>query len=145
MKKIKWSLVIIWMVVIFIFSNETATISNEKSGFFIYLIQVLGLDLNASFGKLSNFVIRKVSHFLEYFILAILLFNIIKGKFKIKKVFIISIIIVFLYACSDEIHQIFIPGRTARIKDIFIDTAGGSVGLLVGYFINKKNSYRKEN
>lgn len=133
------------MVVIFIFSNETSTMSNEKSRFFIYLIQTLGLDLNAFFGNLSNFMVRKASHFLEYFILAILLFNIIKGKFEIKKVFIISIVIVVLYACTDEIHQIFIPGRTARIKDIFIDTVGGSMGLLVGYFINKKIFYEKEN
>lgn len=145
MKKIKWILVILWMVVIFIFSNETSTMSNEKSRFFIYLIQTLGLDLNAFFGNLSNFMVRKASHFLEYFILAILLFNIIKGKFEIKKVFIISIVIVVLYACTDEIHQIFIPGRTARIKDIFIDTVGGSMGLLVGYFINKKIFYEKEN
>lgn len=145
MKKIKWILVVLWMIVIFIFSNETSTMSNEKSRFFIYLIQTLGLDLNAFFGNLSNFMVRKASHFLEYFILAILLFNIIKGKFEIKKVFIISIVIVVLYACTDEIHQIFIPGRTARIKDIVIDTVGGSIGLLVGYFINKKIFYEKEN
>ncbi|APM41101.1 VanZ family protein [Clostridium kluyveri] len=145
MKKIKWILVILWMVVIFIFSNETSTMSNEKSRFFIYLIQTLGLDLNAFFGNLSNFMVRKASHFLEYFILAILLFNIIKGKFEIKKVFIISIVIVVLYACTDEIHQIFIPGRTARIKDIFIDIIGGSMGLLVGYFIHKKIFCEKEN
>lgn len=144
MKKIKLILVIIWMIIIFIFSNETSTMSNEKSRAFIHLIQVLGLDLNGFFGHLSNFIVRKVSHFLEYFVLAILLFNIIKGKFKIKKVFIISIIIVILYACTDEIHQIFIPGRTARIKDIFIDTAGGSVGLLLGYFMNKKVFCKKE-
>jgi VanZ family protein len=52
--------------------------------------------------------------------------------------------VVILYACTDEIHQIFIPGRTARIKDIFIDTAGGSAGLLLGYFINKKVFFKKE-
>ncbi|WP_333862013.1 VanZ family protein [Clostridium sp.] len=144
MKKIKWILVVIWMMVIFIFSNETSIISNEKSRAFILLIQALGLDLNKFFGDLSNFIVRKASHFLEYCILGILLFNSIKGKFKIKKVFIISIAVVILYACTDEIHQIFIPGRTARIKDIFIDTAGGSAGLLLGYFINKKVFFKKE-
>ena len=144
MKKIKWILVVIWMMVIFIFSNETSIISNEKSRAFILLIQALGLDLHKFFGDLSNFIVRKASHFLEYCILGILLFNSIKGKFKIKKVFIISIAVVILYACTDEIHQIFIPGRTARIKDIFIDTAGGSAGLLLGYFINKKVFFKKE-
>ena len=84
MKKIKWILVVIWMMVIFIFSNETSIISNEKSRAFILLIQALGLDLNKFFGDLSNFIVRKASHFLEYCILGILLFNSIKGKFKIK-------------------------------------------------------------
>ena len=33
---------------------------------------------------------------------------------------------VFLYAASDEFHQIFVPTRTAQVSDVFIDTAGGA-------------------
>ncbi|MFL0198769.1 VanZ family protein [Clostridium sp. WILCCON 0269] len=144
MKKIKWILVIVWMVVIFVFSNEPAVVSNEKSRLVIHIFQALGLNLNGVFGSLSNFVVRKVSHFLEYLILAVVLFNATKEKFEMKKVFIFSIAVLFLYSCSDEIHQIFIPGRTARIRDVFIDTIGGIIGFLICYIINKKNSYKRE-
>ena len=41
-----------------------------------------------------------------------------------------TVLIVFLYAASDEFHQSFVPTRTALFSDVCIDTAGGSVGLL---------------
>ncbi len=34
----------------------------------------------------------------------------------------------FLYGCSDEIHQSFVPGRSAEIMDLIADTIGGAVG-----------------
>ena len=37
----------------------------------------------------------------------------------------------FLYACSDEIHQYFVPGRACMFRDILLDTAGGTVGILI--------------
>lgn len=42
----------------------------------------------------------------------------------------LSLAIVFLYAASDELHQVFVPTRTALISDVFIDTSGGAVALL---------------
>jgi len=37
----------------------------------------------------------------------------------------------FLYACSDEFHQTFVPGRAGQFKDVLIDTAGALIGLIV--------------
>lgn len=48
-----------------------------------------------------------------------------------KKRMLISIIIGFLYAISDEIHQSFIPNRSARAIDIFLDTLGATNGVLI--------------
>ena len=42
----------------------------------------------------------------------------------------LALAIVFLYAASDELHQAFVPTRTALVSDVFIDTAGGAAGLL---------------
>ena len=42
----------------------------------------------------------------------------------------LALSIVFLYAASDEFHQIFVPTRTPLVSDVFIDTAGGAIGLL---------------
>lgn len=46
--------------------------------------------------------------------------------------------ICILYAASDEIHQIFVPGRAAQVKDVFIDSAGASVGILMYWVISRK-------
>ena len=39
----------------------------------------------------------------------------------------------FIYACIDEIHQLFIPGRGSQIRDVLIDSIGAIMGLI---FIN---------
>ena len=36
----------------------------------------------------------------------------------------------FLYACTDEFHQLFVPGRAGRFTDVLIDTTGGIIMLL---------------
>ncbi|MCI1969601.1 VanZ family protein [Clostridium luticellarii] len=140
MKKFKWALVIFWMIVVFVFSSQKADISNGKSEFVIYIFQLLGLNLNKLLGNMANFTVRKVSHFLEYFILGVLLFNAAKEKLKLKKLAVFLISMVFLYSCSDEIHQLFVSGRTARMRDVIIDTAGGITGFLICYFWYKKKA-----
>ena len=34
----------------------------------------------------------------------------------------------FIFACTDEIHQLFVPGRSGRIGDVLIDSRGAVVG-----------------
>ena len=49
------------------------------------------------------------------------------------KVFIQVILMVFLYACSDEFHQAFVPGRGPAFRDVLVDTSGGLTALLIIY------------
>ena len=55
----------------------------------------------------------------------------------IKHPLVISIIFSFLYACTDEIHQIFVPGRSAQFRDVLIDTLGASFGATITYLTIK--------
>ena len=48
-----------------------------------------------------------------------------------------SIFLSFLYACTDEIHQIFVPGRSAQFRDVLIDTLGASFGATITYLTIK--------
>jgi VanZ family protein len=41
----------------------------------------------------------------------------------------LALAIVFLYAASDELHQVFVPGRTGQISDVVVDVAGAGAGL----------------
>ena len=67
-----------------------------------------------------NKPLRKVMHASVYFVLAMLLFNFILSL-ELKKAylkFILPIVIVFLYACSDEYHQTFVAGRSGEWRDV---------------------------
>ena len=48
-----------------------------------------------------------------------------------------ALLICVLYAVSDEVHQIFVPGRGAEVKDVLIDSAGASVGVLMYLVISR--------
>lgn len=133
-KHINWILVIGWMVLIFIFSSQPAEVSNQNNKFVIHLFNLLGLDLNSMLGTLCDFIIRKAAHFIIYFILYILVYRAInkKGNTDIKG-YILPILVVFLYACSDEFHQAFVPGRGPLFRDVLVDTTGGLMGFLIIY------------
>lgn len=126
-----WILLIIWMIGIFIMSNEPASISDSQSSSVIDILSRIGVDMNNIFGQLANFLVRKCAHFLEYMILALLVSNVLKLYFNMKQVIIITIVFVFLHACFDEIHQLFVLGREGAIRDVIIDTCGGSTLVLI--------------
>lgn len=132
-KYLKWIIVLAWLIIIFSFSSQPAVISDGNSKYVIKIFDLLGLNLNSMWGDLANFIVRKIAHFLEYLILYILLFNAVYGKLNFKKAIVISLLGVFLYACSDEIHQLFVPGRASRLRDVIIDTSGGALGALIEY------------
>ena len=73
---------------------------------------------------IPHFIFFKSLHLLEYALLAILFFY----AFLRKKQ---TIIIAYLYALSDEIHQTFIAGRSGRLRDTFIDLIGILLGLVI--------------
>ncbi|MFT5874014.1 MAG: VanZ family protein [Clostridium sp.] len=133
-KYINWILVAGWMVLIFIFSSQAGEVSSKNNKFVIYAFDLLGLNLNSLFGTLSDFIVRKAAHFTEYFILYVLSYRAINtNKNRNTKAFIWSILIVFLYACSDEFHQAFVPGRGPAFRDVLVDTCGGLIAFLTMY------------
>jgi len=139
-KFIYWSLLIAWMIIICVMSNQPAVVSDSQSIGILDLFSKVGINIKGIFGNLANFVIRKCAHFLEYMILALLAFNVLKLYFNAKQVAIFTIAFVFLYACSDEIHQLFVLGREGAIRDVIIDTCGGIflivIRLCVSYVKN---------
>lgn len=140
-KHTNWLLVIGWMILIFLFSSQPGEVSSENNKFVIYIFKFIGLDLNSILGTLSDFIVRKAAHFTEYFILYILLYRAMNTKKKYDlKVFIGSLLIVFLYACSDEFHQAFVPGRGPAFRDVMVDTCGGLTAFLTMYIVTLKKS-----
>jgi VanZ family protein len=57
----------------------------------------------------------------------------------------IALLLCSLYAVTDEVHQIFVPGRSASPRDILIDTCaalGGVAVLLGGWVLGNLNKER---
>ncbi len=127
-----------WMGLIFALSSDNADQSKKKSDTIIdktvyKVCQVVSNDCNkSSFRKKYNFIIRKLAHFSEYFILGVLVIFTLR-EYGVKNVF-IPIIFCVLYASSDEIHQLFIKGRTGSIIDVLIDSCGSLTSILLLYY-----------
>jgi VanZ family protein len=87
--------------------------------------------------------IRKCAHLTEYAVLAILLWRAVrKPARKDRRPWswreaTIAVLIVFLYASTDELHQMFVPTRTPMISDVFIDTSGAVAGMIVLWAIGR--------
>lgn len=129
------SLLFLWMFIIFMFSNQPATVSEFYSDSFTS--QVIDATLSITNNEINEdekieliedlrFIIRKTAHFSLYFILNLLAYFTFKA-YGIKNSFLYSILFSFLFACTDEFHQLFIDNRSGRIFDVFIDTTGAII------------------
>lgn len=131
-KHLYLSLLIIWMGFIFYNSNQTATGSMNHTFFFTEFLRSL-FGSKIDFGSdLIITVIRKLAHFTEFFILGALAsktFRYTAGKVKGMKLWPIAFCVIF--AVSDEIHQLFIEGRSFMVLDIFIDSIGASTAVFL--------------
>lgn len=138
-------LVIVWMITIFCFSSEQSDKSTDTSGNTIKTV----LSRFEKFNKLEQedqqklienlqHPIRKLAHFTIYTIGGMLIFNFI-NTYKIinKKKIMFTIMFGALYAVTDEIHQLFIPGRSGQISDVIIDACGVIIGCTIIYFSYK--------
>lgn len=122
---------IIWATLIFIGSTDLLAASHT-SWFLIGLLHWLFPRASDATLATIHFVIRKMGHFTEYAILALLAaraFRTSSRPWLRRGWFWISLVLVIGYALSDEFHQSFVPSRTASIYDSMIDSIGGLIGL----------------
>lgn len=132
---LSWTFVILWMVLIFIFSHQPASESSELSlGFskkIMDIIKFLVPDNKLSYEGL-HILIRKGAHFTIYLILGLLVTNAFRNhNLSALRLIVAALLICVLYAISDEIHQLYIPGRSGQVSDVLIDSTGGLCGILL--------------
>lgn len=133
-KILPWIVVVMWMGVIFYFSHQPAVASNGLStGITEKLLHLINnilpnLELNT---EAINHVLRKGAHFSVYLLLGIFVVLGFKSTgIKDNRVLFFSLLVCILYATSDEIHQLFVPGRSGEVRDIVIDSAGALMGVI---------------
>ena len=150
-------LLVLWMSLIFYFSHQPSYTSDKTSnGVIDKLINIVEKVSKYEFNeeelniinKSLVFPVRKSAHFTIYLILGILFYNLIRLYMnKNFKILIISILMCVIYACSDEIHQLFIFGRSGELRDVLIDFIGSLLGVMIAYkFYKRKNKcHEREN
>ena len=131
------------MVLIFIFSSQraedSAALSGKFGGFIEKILSSMEWLLGEVFLQWIKTYLRKIAHFVLYTLLgALVMAAICNIKLKssvIKGVW--SAIIGLAYSISDEIHQLFVEGRSGEVRDVLLDFSGVLVGIFITLFICK--------
>ena len=119
------------MLIIFYFSSQNGTQSNQTSAWFLQFL------------PFSMFIIRKLAHFSIYALLGFNMYHTL-SNYNLKHSAILAILFCFLYACSDEWHQSFVANRSSQFRDVCIDTCGASIMILCNvYYKHKRSAYAK--
>lgn len=118
-----WILTVLCMAAIFYFSSQPAVQSSGQSSAVTLLLQRL-LHTEA----ITNHMVRKTAHFIEFAGLGFL--TTYSAYVSFNKMY-LGVIIASLYAATDEIHQIFVDGRSCQLTDWMLDTVGIITGALI--------------
>ncbi|WP_416147517.1 VanZ family protein [Salipaludibacillus sp. HK11] len=145
-KIISWASVVLWMSLIFYLSHQPATESSELSTgiseVIIKMVESIAPNVDFHLQDL-NHIVRKNAHFIAYFVLGVLTLNALRRSgIRGGRSVVIALIVCVLFAISDEVHQLFIPGRSGEVRDVLIDSVGSSTGIGVYLLISKLISWR---
>ena len=133
-------------VMIFLLSaqegEESSKLSGNLASFIVRLVVPDYDELPAAKQKETLnawfFYIRKAAHFSEYALLAMTLINFLRQQrsSRIKQLMgVLAWGAAALYACTDELHQVFVSDRAAALMDVGIDAAGALTGVLLSLLI----------
>lgn len=131
-------LLVLWMGFIFSMSCENAEKSSNTSGQTIKVVlstvpefEKQPEEVKVNIIEELQFIVRKSAHFIGYMILGILASGLILYYGNINKKYPLAFLICVIYAISDEIHQLFVPGRSGQVRDVLIDSAGSLLGIII--------------
>lgn len=133
---------IIWMVFISFASSGSFSAGNTSR---IIGPFVLWLFPNTTPETLIaiHAVTRKLAHLTEYAILGLLAARAFRGSARPtlrERWFLVSLVLIVVYALLDEYHQSFVPSRTGSVYDSLIDMTGGLAALVV---VRRRDWFRR--
>jgi VanZ family protein len=150
-----WLPPILWASVIFLASSQPYEQQDLRptlvENFNLEIVEQIANDIRFTYAGTEisiesrgvegfvEFLLRKAAHFFVYLILGFLVYRLFHflhiKKYKLP----FALLVVILYAASDEIHQYYTPNRTALVEDVILDSIGGLVGIIIAQFIfNRK-------
>ena len=130
------------MLVIFTASTTVGT-PQHSSRFLRPLLHIFKPDLSEEQFEKIHYAVRKTGHFVEYAILAALLWRALKTERWFTNLipgaqFVAVLLLCAFYASTDEFHQRFVKGREPSVHDVVLDSSGAAVGLVVYGLVTRK-------
>jgi len=105
------------------------------AGLIFYLSSIPTLE--SGLPENADWVLRKLAHAAVYAVLSGLCYRALRNhRVATKKALLGAVLLALVYAFSDEYHQLFVPGRHGRLRDVGID----ALGILVMISILRKRS-----
>ena len=139
-KIILWTIVIAYTLWIFHNSAQTGKVSANLSQTLSYRIYDSLQFLHFMPFKYFHTLIRKFAHFSEYALLGILVSTVSSHTIEERQQKLVIILWMILVPILDEGIQYFTPGRSAELRDCFIDMCGYSFGFLITYLIKQRKT-----
>ena len=121
----EWIPVVVWGALIFTLSTSAFSAANTARIIDPILRWLLPAITTASV-EVCHTLIRKAAHFTEY---GVLFWLLVRGPMAQRPY--LALMLCVVYALTDEGHQAFVPGRTASLYDIALD----STGALFSHFL----------
>ncbi|MCI8273204.1 MAG: VanZ family protein [Clostridia bacterium] len=147
-KIFKIALILMWIIVVFMFSNETGkesrSTSRKVTETIVQKLSNKSIEENKKIVEKVDRIVRKTAHFTIYAIGGFLIISYAYKKDKKKKVLLICIAFGACYAITDELHQFFVSERSASPFDVAIDTMGVITGIVIYLIIKKIESHVKK-
>jgi len=111
---------------------------------------IFGYDVGLHWNSIHHFI-RKTGHFMGYGAFCVLCFRgfwiqlhgVVSGLSRQLKAHGLAILITFLIASADELHQSFLPNRTGQFSDVLLDTCGGAALGLVLFLVMQATRVRR--
>ena len=140
LKKLLWVAFTLNLAAIFILSAQPAEVSTSESDLFV----AVPMDIvkyvrpekisDGSAYLLIQFLVRKTAHVIEFAALAFWT-SALLALYQVRFPYLGAGVFTSLYAASDELHQLFVPGREGKVTDWMFDSFGAVIGALLVFFI----------
>ncbi len=136
-----WGPVIVWMVVIFLFSSSSDPFWALPSDWKTPRVETIASQKVVADPVPLVEKIGRNGHVLEYAILGLLAYRAFRISGAHKPVLFLiaaAVLLATLYGLSDEFHQLFIPERDFDLNDLGLDVIGAMIGTVIGVWLFRK-------
>lgn len=137
-------LVVLWMSIVFYFSHQPGVgSSNTSKTVATKIVQMVDYKEKMDQAKKEEMIekldpyIRKLAHFSIYLLGGLLIASAVETRIaKESKIIFYAGVVGVIYALTDEVHQLFIVGRSGRLVDVVIDSLGVFTGIILFLILN---------